>query len=425
MRNGNVRQTSRGLRLFGFALLIGAALVGGAIGALQILSRASDSEEAATLTSQPNLSSMGTWNGQERITVLLLGESRRPGGERAVETVMLLGLDPTSRKARLFSIPPEVYVPLPGRRPGFLSSAYVGGDVDYFRQAMEFNFGIPIPYYATVTAEAMIALVDLAGGATVYNNREMNATLDGEAFALGVGWHVLNGKQALQYARAPSTTDPFAQIFERTQRQQQLMLAMHSNLLTTDAAAKLLPQLPQILTALQGNIKTNLSADEIARLVLAAKEVREGDLSTLALDAAATQVWDASDGVKVLVPNRAAVRELREQFLNMSTADASAAQRVSTETGIVRIQNGTQRRGLAAATRDYLQSRGVTVAEIGDAPQAYARSVIVDYRNRPRFAQRLAAELNLPVTSISVSPDAAQPVDALIILGDDYNVPQP
>lgn len=394
-----------------------------AFGLLRLLNTTSSNNESATLSPTPAIVSMG--QGQERLTVLLAGTSRRPGGETSVEMVMLFGLDPAARTAHLLSIPPELYVPLPGRSPGFLSTAYVAGSADYLRQAVEFNFGFLVPYHAIIAAEAMIALIDLSSGVTIYNSREINAIVDGEPLTLGIGWHMLDGRKALHYARIAQSADSFGQVFEQMQRQQQLMLAMHANLLTTNAAEKLLPQLSQILSALQSSIETNLSADAISRLVLAAKQVPQENVTLLALDAASTQIWNTSESLAVLVPNRAAVRDLRERFLSSTSLQASATSATTAEdSGTVRIQNGTQRRGLAAATRDYLQRRGITVAEIGNAPQAYARSVIVDYRNRPRFTQRLANELGLPLSSIAVAVDTAQAVDALIVLGDDYTLPQ-
>lgn len=93
------------------------------------------------------------------------------------------------------------------------------------------------------------------------------------------------------------------------------------------------------------------------------------------------------------------------------------------ESGRIAVHNGTQTRGLAASAKAWLESQGFTVAEVGNAIGAYPRTVIIDYKGRPAFTARLAAALGLPVSSVVTQPDAAQPLDALVILGDDFQLP--
>jgi hypothetical protein len=89
-------------------------------------------------------------------------------------------------------------------------------------------------------------------------------------------------------------------------------------------------------------------------------------------------------------------------------------------TGRIAIQNGTQRQGLAASTKTILEGKGHTVDNIADAPQTYQRTVIVEYHGNQRLAQEIAQQLGVPLTSIASVADPNNPLDALVILGDDF-----
>jgi hypothetical protein len=196
-------------------------------------------------------------------------------------------------------------------------------------------------------------------------------------------------------------------------------MAFREKLRTTDATTKLLPQIPQIMQALSGAVQTDLSTVEIAQLALLVKDLPDERIARVAIDETAVQTWSTEEGVSVLIPIRDRVRELREELFN----PAVAAQPIATEapeTGRVQIQNGTQTQGLAAGAKAYLEGKGIAVDSIADAPQAYERTVIIDYKGRQRFIQRLAAELGLPLTSVATILDANNPLDALVILGADY-----
>lgn len=425
----------RRLNWFAVFIVVGAALLVLPVVGLLALRVASDltrrmeqvvngGESALPL----DLPEIGVWQGKERITILLLGIDQRPGEDpdaARTDAIMLLTLDPLERTAGMLSIPRDLYVPLPDRGQDRINTAHVYGGPEYAMRAVEYNFGVPIHHYVRVNFTALTALIDLLGGVEVYNDRDIyDATYPDEAygyepFALPAGWHVLDGRTALKYAR----TRHGASDFERIRRQQQILLALREKLHTTDAATKVLPQIPQILQTLSGAIQTDLNTVEIAQLVLMAKDIPDDRIARVAIDETAVQPWTTPQGGSVLIPIRERVRELRELFYNPSaTAQQSAQPEAPAPASPMRIsiQNGTLLRGLAAGTKAYLEGRGFIVESIADAPQRYQRTVIVDYRGQPDLAQRLAAELGLPLTSVATVSDPNSPLDALVILGDDF-----
>ena len=205
--------------------------------------------------------------------------------------------------------------------------------------------------------------------------------------------------------------------FDRLRRQQQVVMALREALRRNEGLVALLPWLPQMLQTLGDAVQTNLGTLELAQLALLATEIPDERIAQLAIDETATQTRTTPQGGSVLIPLRERVRELRAQFYDPQPRAPEAAAGALLR---VVIQNGTLRTGLAAGTKAYLEARGVVVLGIGDAPQRYARSTIVDYEGRPEQTKWLAAELGLPLTSIATAPNPTQAPDVLIILGDDF-----
>jgi LCP family protein required for cell wall assembly len=429
------RRRSR-LNLFAVFIVVGIALVVLPVVGLFALRIASDLTQrmeqvvnGGEAAPPPlDLPEIGLWQGKERITILLLGIDQRPGEDpdaARTDAMMLLTLDPVARTAGMMSIPRDLYVPLPDRGQDRINTAHAHGGPQYAMRAVEYNFGIPIQHYARLNFTALTALIDLVGGVEIYNDRDIyDATYPDEAygyepFSLPAGWHVLDGRTALKYAR----TRHGASDFERIRRQQQIVLALREKLHTTDAATKVLPQVPQILQTLSGAIQTNLNTVEIAQLILMVKDIPDERIARVAIDETAVQPWMTPQGGSVLIPIRERVRELREQFYNPPVAEPpGTSAESSAPAGPVRIsiQNGTLLRGLAAGTKAYLEGRGFIVDSIADAPQRYQRTVIVDYKGQQDQVKRLAAELGLPLTSVATVSDPNNPLDALVILGDDF-----
>ncbi len=388
----------------------------------------SGSAQPATMAPVLSLNDISRWQGSERVNILLMGIDQRPDEDSEstrTDTLILLSVDPQSGNAGMMSIPRDLYVPLPNRGQDRINTAHVYGGPRLAMQAVEYNFGIPVHHFARVNFNALVKLVDLVGGIDIYVHQDINdqAFPDDrygyDPFVMSAGWHRMDGATALKYARTRHGSSDF----ERMRRQQQVIMALRDAVLNTDAVTKVLPNAPQILTTLQDSIRTDLSPLEVAQLAMLAKDIPQDRIARVVIDETSVQAWTTPQGGSVLIPIRDRLRELREKLYNPPPPEPVDTVNATPEAGRVAVHNGTQTKGLAAAAKAWLEGQGFTVVEVGNAVGDYPRTVIIDYKGRPAYTARLAAALGLPVSVVVTQPDAAQPLDALVILGEDFQVP--
>jgi LCP family protein required for cell wall assembly len=364
------------------------------------------------------ISDLGMWRGADRVTILLLGIDQRPGEDPGVartDTMILVTIDPQKKTAGMLGIPRDLYVPLPDRGQGRINTAHVYGGPEYAMRAVELNLGLPVNHYVRVNFEAVVTLIDLAGGVVIDNPTDIDDPLFPDAnygydpFKLSAGVHTLDGRTALKYARTRHGDSDFYRI----RRQQQVIMALRQKFLGSDAITKLLPNAPAILQALRDSVSTDLSEAELVQLALLMRDIPEERIAHLAIDEKAVQPWTTPSGGSVVIPVRERLRELREQLLNPTAA------RDGTD-GTIAIYNGTQTRGLAAAARKALEQRGYRVTAIGDAAQPAQRTQVLLRGAQRTLAEQLVRDVGLTGVAIVIAPNAPGDADVVLVLGDDY-----
>ncbi len=122
-----------------------------------------------------------TWEGKERVNILVMGIDARPGeeGPWRTDSMIVLTVDPVTKSAGMLSIPRDLWVPIPGYGEGRINTAnYLGDAYDYpgggpalAARTVQYNLGIPIHHYVRVDFGAFVQLVDLIGGIDIYVRR--------------------------------------------------------------------------------------------------------------------------------------------------------------------------------------------------------------------------------------------------------------
>ncbi|MCC7205962.1 MAG: LCP family protein [Anaerolineae bacterium] len=263
------------------------------------------------------------WDGQSRVTVLVMGIDKRPGeqgtGFRA-DSLILISLDPRTQRVGMLSIPRDLRVPIPGRdglQP--INAAYVFGELErpgfgprLTADTVQYNLGIEIDHFVVLSFEAVINLIDAIGGITV----DVPFDIDDEQFPdlytfgydplhISAGRHEMDGLLALKYARTRHQDSDF----DRTRRQQQVVMAIRDKVLRPEMLPELVAKAPLIWDEVSKGIITDIPFDQLLSLAWYAKDIPGENIGKGALDGGYI-LPTLEDGVTVLTINRTNIVEL-------------------------------------------------------------------------------------------------------------------
>lgn len=234
---------------------------------------------------------------QGRITILLTGIDKNEDRTHSLtDTLLLVSLDPVAKTVAMVSLPRDVAeFPLwdgrqyQGKINSFLTYAtnhpaeYPEGGLASLAREVSFLVGVPINYYAAVDLDGFTRLIDAAGGVDVTVSRAITDGfydwLDGSprGFFLSQGTHHLDGRTALAYVRSRYGTGDSD--FTRAARQQQLLLALRSNL--KDPA--MIARLPDVLKAAADMIRTNFPNDRLDAMLALARVLGDDGITRIVL----------------------------------------------------------------------------------------------------------------------------------------------
>ena len=339
----------------------------------------------------------------QRINILLLGYGG-PGhdGPYLTDSIMLVSIQPAARQAMMISLPRDLYVKIPalprnGWMLGKLNSAYAIGidHADYPNVRSEWRTdtgggdlaaqtvaqitGQPIDYWIGVDFKAFREVVNALGGIRV----EVPTTLDDPYFPLGEttgmmhihfnpGWQSMDGEKALEYARSRETTSDF----DRSKRQQLIMLAVRQRVFSLNAV----PRMFSLLSALQDNVRTNLRPGDMRQLADLAGQIKDRDIRRVAIDTTNfLRSGYSHEGQYILQPLDPSFGAL-QRYLAAQPDRAVLANQVP-----VQLQDGSQRYWLpygvgtpASIMTALLQAVGFNTSQAPPATLRVAQTRIVD-----------------------------------------------
>ncbi|MCU5668774.1 LytR family transcriptional regulator [Bacillus cereus] len=190
----------------------------------------------------------------EPVSILLLGTDERGNDKGRSDSLMVITLKPKNNSMKTVSIPRDTYAEIVGKgKSDKINHAYAFGGVDMSVATVEKFLNVPINYYIEVNMEGFKDIVDAVGGVDVNNDLEFS--LDGHHFQKG-NIH-LTGDQALAFTRMRKE-DPRGD-FGRQMRQRQVMQAV----IKKGASFSSLASYGDVLTAIQKNVKTNLTQGQM------------------------------------------------------------------------------------------------------------------------------------------------------------------
>lgn len=384
---------------------------------------------------------------QDRINILLLGMpgAGNPGPE-LTDTIILLSIKPKENKAAMLSIPRDLYVKAPNtqsytrinsiytygeQRTAWLSNKVKGSKsnssansqsqdgYDYIGQAVAEVTGQPIHYYLKMDFNGFEQIIDQLGGIDIYVDKDINDPYfpDGQygykTFKISKGQHHMDGNLALKYARSRKTTSDF----DRAKRQQQILTAIKEKTmgLSIFDAGKVV----NIIKIIGDHFKTDLSLEEINRLVKISKEVKQDEIIVSVLDNSAKGPLKSANynGASVMIPKLgmgkyAAIQQIAQNIFEGDYLASEAAK--------IEIQNGSSTAGLANQTAQSLKEYGLNIIKVTNSQTKYQNTKIIDYTSgqKPKTIQLLESKLNGVVTKETPTPSVK--ADIVVIIGANF-----
>jgi LCP family protein required for cell wall assembly len=380
----------------------------------------------------------------QRINILLLGYGG-PGheGPYLTDSVMLVSLQPADHQAIMVSLPRDLYVKIPalprnGTMLGKLNSAYaIGSDhAGYPNVRSEWKTdtgggdlaaatvsqitGQPIDYWIGVDFKAFRDVVNALGGIRV----DVPGALDDPYFPQGettgmmhihfnAGWQALDGERALEYARSRETTSDF----DRSRRQQLIMLAVRQRVFSLNAV----PKLFSLMSALQDNVRTNLRPQDMRQLADLAAGTKDRDTRRVAVDTSNfLRSGYSRDGQYILQP-------LDPSFAALQHYLAALPDRAVLENqSPIQVADGSRRYWLPYGTgtpgsimTSLLQAEGFNASQAAPLTQRVAQTQIMDGSGgkAPALTAWLESYFAGVVTTVPVP--ASGPV-ITVVLGSDF-----
>lgn len=210
-------------------------------------------------------------------SVLLIGTDGRSDVERGrSDTMMLLSVNSRTDTVTLTSFMRDCYVEIPdGYGWDKLNAAYSYGGAELLMDTIEHNFGVQIDDYISVNFVSFSNIIDAVGGIEIdisdAEAQEINTILQAEVNSImgddtfadlleSGGKLLLNGKQALSYARIRYVGNAD---FERTERQRRVMELAIDKLKSFAPSA-----ISKISDSVMPNVSTNMTSQELYMLSL-------------------------------------------------------------------------------------------------------------------------------------------------------------
>lgn len=317
------------------------------------------------------------------------------------DTLLLVRFDPAAKRVVVLSIPRDTYTQIPGYGYRKINEANVLGGPELSKRVVSSLVGVPVDAYVSISTEALRQAVDAVGGVTVCVERPLRYrdTAAGLEINLEPGCQRLDGKNAEAYLRFRK--DALGDI-GRIQRQQAFFQALRDQVLSPVGVVRL----PQVVGAVEANLRTDLSREQIGQLLGFAGQRPE--LLSLLLPGSFGGGWEVDQaGLEALV-NRF--------FKGPAAEQAATVQDLRGRVAAV-IYAPEQWEG-AKQVRDTLHRLGMRVMlrEVDVVPE---RSEVLS-NGDSALAQVLAHELG---TSWRISGETTLGADLTVRLGAGYKNP--
>ncbi len=343
--------------------------------------------------------------GEDRgqINILLLGMGgRNHDGGYLTDTIILLSLEPKTKKVALISIPRDLAVPLEdmgwkkiNNVNAFAELKQPGSGGLATSQTLSDILKVPVDYYARVDFTGFVKILNELGGVEVnvpetlddYKYPIMgneNAPYDQRYEHLHVeqGWQKMDGDLALKYARSRHAAGQEGSDFARAKRQQLILQAVKDKVMSYNILFNP-TKIANIINEIKDNFSTNLKIWEMVKLWNMLKNIKDQEVINKVLDDSPEGLLTSSisaDGAFILLPRGGDFSEIQYLINNIfGQAPVSDKTKVNQEKPSIEVRNGTWVNGLANKVALDLEKYGFKVIRVGNTSQQnFQKTVIYD-----------------------------------------------
>ena len=242
--------------------------------------------------------------GGDIVNILLVGYDLQNGAGNRSDSMILCTFNKTKNTITLTSFMRDLYVEIPGYADNRINAAYSYGGISLLQKTLKHNFGIEIDGSVQVDFYSFKDIIDLLGGVTLELTEAEVKFVNKRAVGdpLSVGTNVLNGSQALWYARNRHDTNGD---FSRTNRQRKVLSALldaYKNKKLTEMLGLMGDLLPLVTTDIS---KTDLTAYAVTLVPMLA----DAQINTQSIPVAGGFQYASIDGKSVLLPDMSKNRQ--------------------------------------------------------------------------------------------------------------------
>lgn len=267
-----------------FATILGGATVATAVAWASLGTFSVQAQERPATIARAHRAAFGP-SFEKPIFLLVLGSDarkgnpERSGGGGIHDSIHIVAIDPTTKRASIVGIPRDSYVDIPGRGRSKINAASLGGP-DLMIRTVEDLSGCRFDYFSLVGFEGFRRIVDDFGGITMTVRaavKDRFAKID-----VGPGEHVFDGATALGWARSRKSKARPRGDFDRSEAQGDLMVAALAEARRDgkrDAGVAL-----RALATLRRNLRLNIPLDEAFTLGLAMLQIDPDDVRNIVVD---------------------------------------------------------------------------------------------------------------------------------------------
>lgn len=397
-----------------------------------------------------------------RSNILLFGTSEDSqahmdqGAGALTDSIMVLSVDQDKKNAIMFSVPRDLWVDYgrsclagySGKINALYECAKDGASdqtgANALKQAVGEVFGIDIQYYAKVNYSALKDAVNAVGGITVTidsddsrgiydpnfdwqcgatrTQRIQRCPPDGHLVDYENGPVNLDGEHALALARARNAAGGYGLSggnFDREQYQQKIILAIKEKAVSAGTLANPV-KVGALIDSVGKNIETNFETSEIKTLVDLASAINKSSIRSISLvDKDKPLVTTANYSGQSIVRPVAGLEDFSKLQSYIQSQFSGTV--VSSEDATIEILNGTDLSGVASKKEAELESRGIIVTSIGDAPTSSSYGAVQWFDTtsgqKPKTAQKLLDVLGEANSGSSLPSGVQSDADFVIIIG--------